>query len=294
MRARIVLTALIAVLAAASNALAAFPGKNGTIAFRKVTAGFEDIWIISPSGGKERDVTRTRRIRETEPSFAPNGRAIAFVWSDGSGRHGGIGVVDSDGTRLRHLTSGVNPDDFYDFPHWTADGRSIAYLRSHNDANGEPVDATWSIPANGGPQGQITPDYTHAAVTSPIGSQLAYLEFNPLGNDFLKLTDENGANPVTVGGPPMVTDFSPDGQRFVYAHESKIFTKPVNGEGSPTLVANEGANDLDPVFSPDGRFVLWSNEATHDLWIARSNGRGARNFTHQAGFEKTPSWGRAP
>jgi Tol biopolymer transport system component len=191
------------------------------------------------------------------------------------------------------LTSGINPNDFYGFPHWTADGQRIVYLRSHNDANGEPVNATWSIPANGGPQQQITPDQTHDAITSPIGRQLAYLEFNPLGNDFLELTDPNGANPVVVGSQPKVTDFSPDGQRFVYSYKSQIFAKPVDGTGSPMLIADKGENDLDPVFSPDGRFVVWSNLGTHDLWIANANGGGARNLTHQPGFEKTPSWGRA-
>lgn len=297
MRARIVLTALVAALAAAPAAHAAFPGKNGLIAFQKSKNGRSDIWVIGAKGGKERDLTKTPAIFETAPSFSPNGRTIAFYWlsseSTRAGQKNGIGIVNSDGTRLRTLTSGNMASDFYERPAWTADGKNIVYTRSHNDANGEPVNATWTVSAHGGAQRQITPDHTLDAITSPIGRQLVYLEFNPAGDDFLKLTDASGANPVTIGGPPNMTDFSPDGQRLVYDHESKILVRSISPGATPTQVADEGANDLDPAFSPDGRFLVWSNEGTHDLWVANSNGGGARNLTHQPGFEKDPSWGRA-
>jgi Tol biopolymer transport system component len=295
-RASLISAALVAAVVMAPPAFAAFPGKNGQIAFYKSKNGRSDIWVMRPKGGKPRDVTNTAAIFETAPSFSPNGRRIAFYWlsseSTRQGQMNGIGVVNANGSGMRDLTSGPQASDFYSSPHWSADGKRIVYTRGHNDANGEPVNAGWSIPAGGGAQQQITADDVHDVITSPIGRQLAYLAFNPQGNDFLQVTDSNGANPVTVGGPPHVTDFSPDGQRVVYSYKSKIFSKLANGTGAPMLIADKGANDLDPVYSPDGRFVLWSNEGSHDLWIARASGGGARNVSHRAGFEKQPSWGR--
>lgn len=90
-----------------------------------------------------------------------------------------------------------------------------------------------------------------------------------------------------------ISDWSPDGKRFVFQGPGlAIWTMPVSG-GAPTKIADAPARDEDPAFSPDGRFVIWSNEATHDLWIANANGGAARNLTQQPGFEKDPSWGRA-
>jgi TolB protein len=297
-RARILLGAVfLAALASAPSAQAAFPGKNGLIAFYKSKHGRTDIWVTSARGGKQRNVTNTPSTFEFAPSFSPDGRRIAFYWLSSettrAGQMNGIGVVNADGTHLRHLTSGSQQNDFYGAPHWTADGKSVVYTRGLGDANGEPVNAGWSIPAAGGSQHQITADNTHDVITSPIGHQLAFMAFNPLGDDFLQVTDANGANPVTVGGPPAPTDFSPDGKLLAYSLKSKIYVKPADGTGTPTLIGDGGANDLNPAFSPDGRFVIWSNEGTHDLWIASASGGGARDFTHQPGFEKQPSWGKA-
>jgi Tol biopolymer transport system component len=293
-RARIVLTAAIAALAAAPNALAAFPGKNGLIAYTQIKHFSPDIWVVGPKGGKGRDITRTRRVREVSPSFSPNGRTIAFYWTNQSGIKQGIGTVGSNGKGLRHLTTGNGTSDFYGAPSWSADGKSILYTRGHNDANGEPVFEIWSIPAGGGAQRRLIGDgQPRLSVTSPIGPQLAYLTVDPLGQgeDVLQTSDYNGANAVRVGGQAPVSDWSPDGKRFVYIAHLAVTTRAADGSGSPLQIAKGPRRDEDPSYSPDGRFVIWSNEATHDLWIANAGGGGAHVFTHQPGFAKEPSWG---
>jgi len=296
-RALLVLTAVIAAaLAAATPASGAFPGKNGLIAFVQVKHFSPDIWVVGPKGGKGKDLTRTRRFTELSPSFSPDGRMIAFLWFSRSGIQQGIGIVGANGKGLRHLTTGNATSDFYEHPSWSADGKRILYTRGHNDSSGEPVWEIWSIPAHGGAQQRLLSDGSpRLSVTSPIGSQLAYLVVDPLGQgeDVLETSDFSGANVVKVGGQAPVSDWSPDGKRFVYIAHLAVTSRAADGGGAPTLVARGPMRDEDPSYSPDGRFVIWSNEATHDLWIANAGGGGAHIFTHQPGFAKEPSWGPA-
>src|ERR1700755_1131715 len=97
---------LAGVMVAAPAAEAAFPGRDGLIAFAQVKNFSSDIWVVGPKGRKGPDITRTRTFHESAPSFAPNGRTIAFYWTNRGGTTQGIGVVGSNGRGLRHLASG--------------------------------------------------------------------------------------------------------------------------------------------------------------------------------------------
>lgn len=302
MRARVVLTAAIATaLAAAQPALAAFPGKNGLIAFQKIKAPSSEIYVMGPNGGRERDVTKTPRVGEGAPSFSPNGRTIAFLWAAfGTIGHqnGGIGIVNSDGTGLRHLTSAnVNSDPYFP-PTWSADGKRIIYEREHPVVGSLAPVQIWWISAKGGAQHQITSGNDLEVLGSPIGSELAFVHSDPNGDPNapaqLEVTNAAGTNPRVIGEPVRISDWSPDGRRFAFEGPGlAIWTLQLNG-GARTKIADAPKRDEDPAFSPDGRFVIWTNEGTHDIWIAKSDGSGgARNLSHQPGFEKDPTWGVA-
>jgi Tol biopolymer transport system component len=290
---------LLAALAAAPAANAAFPGKNGLIAFQKVKKTSSEIYVMGPKGGKERDVTNTPRVVETAPAFSPNGRTIAFVWAAfGTSGHqnGGIGVVNSNGKGLKHLTiSNIDTDPVFG-PTWSADGKSILYEREQPVVGSLAPVTIWSISPTGGAPHQVTAGSDLFVLASPLGKQLAFVHAEPNGDPNadrqLEVTNLSGGNPTVLGAGVPISDWSPDGKRLVYSGPGNaIWTLPVSG-GAPTKIADEPTQDQDPAFSPDGRFVIWTNEATHDIWIAKSDGSGARNLTHQPGFEKDPTWGR--
>jgi Tol biopolymer transport system component len=60
------------------------------------------------------------------------------------------------------------------------------------------------------------------------------------------------------------------------------------------LVAPSSRQDYSPVYSPDGRQILFvsSRSGTIELWIVNADGSGARQITHLNGdgFAITPSW----
>lgn len=305
MRARTVTTLLAAgILAtiAAPAAHAAFPGKNGLIAFQKSKGPNEEIYVIGPNGGKERDVTNTRKFGESSPSFSPNGRTIAFLWfgpGSPTEQKGGIGIINSDGSGMKHLTAGNIVKAPIFSPTWSADGKAIYYVRDIPVPGQQYIPGTiWSISAGGGTQHQVTTGSDGDVLASPLGGELAFIhtEVSEDSTTQFVITDLAGANPRTViaDHPSLISDWSPDAKRFVYQGRGRaVWTLPVDG-GPPTEIANGPKQDEDPAFSPDGRFVVWSNEGTHDLWIGNSNGGGAHVLAHHPGFAKDPTWGRAP
>lgn len=295
MRARIVLTAAVALAVLAPAAHAAFPGKNGLIAFEKAKKGLNDIWVMSPSGGRPRDVTRTKHVAESFASFAPNGRTLAFIWFSVAipgQQKNGIAIVNSDGRGYRRLTSEPEDNVTYNNPRFTADGKTIVYWKSRPSTTG--LDSTvWAMPAKGGAERQLTRGPDCCELLSPDGRHLAYVHMDENAPEpAFMIADPNGANPAQVS-THFPSDWAPDGSRFVLEGPGNdVFTFNADGSNFAKLVGRP-THDETPVFSPDGRFVVWSNEGTHDLWIARSDGGGARNLSHTPGFEKNPSWGKA-
>jgi Tol biopolymer transport system component len=114
----------------AAPALAAFPGKNGRIAF----ARDGDIWTVRPDGTGERRLTRSPAY-EDGPAWSADGRWIAFV------RHGpydpNVEPVNvlfrmrADGTQLRPIASGT----YLQSPTWAPNGRRIAYTVETEDGD---------------------------------------------------------------------------------------------------------------------------------------------------------------
>lgn len=92
---------------------------DGTqIAFASARNGEQEIFIMNADGTEPRQITASPGMKDFA-SWSPDRMHIAFV-------HGGITVMDVDGTNLRQLT---NPGlfAFDSHPTWSPDGQYIAY-----------------------------------------------------------------------------------------------------------------------------------------------------------------------
>jgi Tol biopolymer transport system component/DNA-binding winged helix-turn-helix (wHTH) protein len=162
---------------------------------------------------------------ESQPSFSPDGKQVAFVWAGPDNTNVDIYVKIAGAENALRLTTRSGLDMG---PAWSPDGKQIAFLRGSF--------TPWN-PANGAPDAAVY-------VTSPLG-----------GPD-RKLADIPGA-----GVYPLA--WSPDGKWLAFARaagtSAGVYFLPVEG-GEPKQVTHPVApvTDGSPTISPDGRRLAYS------------------------------------
>jgi imidazolonepropionase-like amidohydrolase/Tol biopolymer transport system component len=99
-------------------------------------------------------------------------------------------------------------------------------------------------------------------------------------------TDEATWVNVTVG---------PDGRTLLFDVLGDIYSMPITGTGTGTAtrVTSGSAYDMQPRFSPDGRWVAYITDAGggHNVWLMRPDGSDARQLTRETQrLVNSPAW----
>ena len=271
---------------------AAFPGRNGRIAF-------EDGGAIVVARADGRGARRLTAGGDDEtPAWSPGGTRIAFarVEEELTSSSGSIAVVRPNGRGLRIITNVAGESDVVDVaPSWSPGGRLIAFGRSAGAAQSD----IWVVSPTGTRLRALT---THAAddsdpAWSPDGRRIAF-ESDRDGNNevYVMRADGSGARRLTANaasdGDPA---WSPDGRRIVFesnrAGNDDIFVMNRNGSRVRRLTRT-ASDDSDPAWSPDGRRILFeSDRAGGDaIYSMTTRGRGVRRVTRGGGSD--PDWER--
>jgi len=207
---------------------------------------------------------RTTLLRETpanwtDLSFAPDGRRLAFDISDG--QQVDVWVYDWARDALSRLT--FDPSDDYK-PVWTPDGQRIAFS-SARDGQTLP-NLYWQRVDGAGDVQRLTegPNFQVAASWRPGGRFLAYVEYNQQTNADVLILPLDGDN--ASGWRP----------------------------GQPTSFLNGPSVELEPMFSPDGRWLAYaSNESGQfEVYVRPFPGPGGR-WQISRGGGSFPTWSRA-
>ena len=201
-------------------------------------------------------------LRETpggyfDPAFSPDGKRLALEISDGKRRD--IWVYEWERDALTRLTFAGEVNQF---PAWTPDGQRIAY--SSVEKGG--VYNLWWIRADGAGDAQRlaeskSPQF--AGSWRPDGKVLAFHQNNPgTGNDIMTLSIEG---------------------------DEKAGWKP----GEPKPFVNSAFSELDPAFSPDGRWLAYvSNESgSAEVYVRPFPGPGGK-WQISSGGGLYPKWFR--
>ncbi len=85
-----------------------------------------DIFTVPAKHGETRDITRTTGVREQDPAWSPDGKAVAYV-TDASGESE-IAIRPAAGGKETLLTS--TDDRSYFGPEWSPDGKWLAFSDS--------------------------------------------------------------------------------------------------------------------------------------------------------------------
>jgi TolB protein len=298
--------------AAASPARTVFPatpvGTAEAIPFGKIAFSARrdengEVYLLTPEG--ERNVSNGP-TEDGESSLSPDGEKIAFASDrDGTSR---IYVVNVDGTGLIKLTNASAGDLS---PRWSPDGKQIAFSRTGSlyimDSDGSNVrQVTEAEPEASAPPckagaflGSWSPDgkrltFYAASATRSLG------QICTIGSDGSDLT-------VVASEPPayhVEPSWSPDGEWIVYRFidegpssapeddNHEIYLVKPDGT-SRTNLTNNPATDIEPSWSPDGQWIVFSSSRSggFDLYIMRPDGSDLKRLTTDPFKDSDPSWG---
>jgi hypothetical protein len=270
-RAAVLLAGAALAVVLAAPRLAAAPDAQAAVE-RIVFAAGGDLWLVPPTGGTSKRLTRTR-ARDSEPALSPDGSRLAFV------RDGRLVVARADGSGASRV-AGVGAGAIS--PSWSPDGR-LAYEQDGRLAVVEP---------GGAPRRLDLPGTAGDPAWSPDGARIAFSAADGSGNvDVHVLTVANG-QALRVTDHPAADDapaWSPDGSRlaFVSARDGNPEVYVVgSGGGEPTRVTTTPAAEASPDWSPDGTRLVFERDGR--LVIAALDGSSTRSL----GPGQAPDWGR--
>jgi TolB protein len=290
---------LLAALLPVAFAGAAFPGRNGAIAFARSSSARSpsDIWIQTPSG-KQRRLTASSGVEETSPAFSPNGRLIAYIRREAGDAD--IWLMKSDGTDKRAVVDS-GADDLQ--PSFFPGGQSLVFTIFDGE-RGWTVD---SVRIDGsGMRPQVFDG--SSPVISPNGRWLAYSRVGNGGGIGLRDLRTRKISRLTSGSAQEL-DFSPDGRRLVFTGQRRcgggdrhlrfaLLSVGLAGGHASFLRRSCKREFISPAWSPDGRKIVFTRKLSKrgqlHFQLAMMSASGARISgapSHRAGTEEIfPSW----
>jgi Tol biopolymer transport system component len=247
---------LAAAVASPLPAQAAYPGRDGKIAYVLESGTRHDIWTINADGTGNRRLTFDGR--SWHPRWSPDGRLIAFE------RSRDIYVMTATGRLVRRVTRTGRAHQ----PTWSPSGRRLAFVNVLPNGRGD----IYTVAATGGAITRLTRD---AATTcgndrptwSPLGTLIVYHQRTGVSCDHSRillvtvstrverLVTEDGA--LTPSDWVANPDVAADGRHLVFMAYCET--------SDPSSC---GGNSLNPVVSDlqglNRRFLAFSSGAEGD------------------------------
>ena len=222
---------------------------------------------------------------EQYPAWSPNGDELAFSREESGIRN--IFVKDVSTGEERQITE-TRFDDIQ--PVWSPDGKTLLFVRNRQpDVRFEPGDVfglfadgdVWSVEVESRKAAKLVnnafnPDY------SADGKRIA-VDASWAGPRRIWAVDRLGHNPqqlssdTSEGISHVRPRWSPDGVRIVFQNieRTKFDVKVVDlASGKHTWVTNDAVQDLNPVWSPSGRFIYFSSYRGGGINIWRASMQG--------------------
>ena len=301
-----VVTVTLTVLLAAAPAHAAFPGRNGRIAFAQDRGNGSEIFTMKPDGTGRRKLTHDPGA--WFPSWSPDGTQIVFQVNVSGEICGSIELMNADGSDPVDLSSaGPRLTKLCaEGPSFTPDGRRIVF---EGGARSLP-DTIWSINLKGKDLRKVLRPHAVDRLVpgdktfksprmSPDGRTLLFEVAHFLGGE----RNEKGLFTISMNGHHLQQivpftydvsirggDWGPRGHRIVFSDNAgytgqAVFTEPQNvwtvrpdGTGLRQLThyhtvppdMGTGAGS----FSPDGRWITFkhTSDGRNTLWKLRPDG----------------------
>ncbi|HVM36036.1 MAG TPA: hypothetical protein VM784_11920 [Actinomycetota bacterium] len=288
---RVLIATIAAALVSGPAAHAAFPGRNGLIAYSAQVGGSLDIFVSAADGSHALNVTKTRGVDEFSPAFAPDGKTIVYAFA-ARNKNSDLALITAAGTNKRRLTD--TPDVAEASPAFSPGGEVIAYVAQ--DAAGS--SDVWSVsPGSSSEATQLTTGgraVPFGLSWNPDGSTIAFPRLRiglGYGIDLYQVPAAGGdAAPlveVETGTEAREPDFSPDGSRVAYLLRTGVsrrsaYVAPVAGGEPQEVEARPGHEHLSVAWAPSGRRIL--------VYDKTSRGGALATYAATGGDRKLMRW----
>jgi len=253
--------------------------------------------FVVPTGGGAPRAFPSPSVAATEARWSPDGKHIAYVAS------GQLWIADAGGANPRqitHLNGGATG------PIWSPSGDRIAFTSA--------VYPECSTDACNAAKEKAASDNK---VKAHIADQLMYRHWNAWDEGsrshlFVTLVDAGTPKDLIPGarydvppGPFGGSEgyaWSPDGRELAYTAKDQgrndatttdvnVYTISASGETPVVITAGNTGGDQNPVYSPDGRFIVYASQARagfeSDRWRLMAYDR-----TGKTSRELLPTWDR--
>jgi TolB protein len=298
--------AIAATLAVAGVAPAAFPGRNGKIAFRGAPrAAKNSIYTIRPDGTHRKRLTpvpTTETNQAYDPAFSANAKKIVYERV--------VGTIDNPNYEIykmrangSHKVRVTNTETNEFDPAFSPNGHRIVFTRRLPGPGYE----IFTIRADGSHERRLTDDHASDAEPSfsPSGARIV---FNRNFDLAIMRADGSHQHRITrrsslESGP----DFSPSGRWIVFNRSTnrgssyQIYEIRTNGTHLRRLTTPKfGVDDGNPVFSPNGKKIAFQSDGRHGIggpriYVMRRDGTHIRRLHTGKGLgAMAPSWGVRP
>jgi len=231
------------------------------------TEGVEEGGLFAVKAGHQNQLTEDPA--DTEPSFSPDGRTIAFA------RDGHIYTVRPDGSGERRLTNGSTLDSR---PQISPNGQIVVFER--RGAEGQPANL-YTVRVDGGPATDLTPGPEEAteARFAPDGKTIVFVRTTMVGgsrvNADLYSIRPSGSGLTRLTTTGRVDEFDPryfaGGIVFSRGNQSEgpagyadIYTMRKDGTKVKPLVEGVGSAYVEDV-SPQGHTLIFRRD--RGLWV---------------------------
>jgi Tol biopolymer transport system component len=292
-RAALILCALLP----AAPAGAAFPGRDGRVAFVQDS----NVYTMEPDGSGVRQLTSLPPGSAVSfVNWSPTGRQLVFDTAPPGGS-AQLWLMRADGSH-RHL---LRDDPGYDDldASFSPDGAHLIFSQCQLTC------ATYRIDADGSGLLALRPfdlavlDFQ--AVYSPDSTTIAFGHFSSdltAGEIDLMNADGSNAHPLT---PPELgaadPDWSPDGSKLVFTthccdpENAELWTIRADGTQPTQLTATNKLHDFQPSWSPAGDAIAFERHAPatarSGIYVMRPDGSGLRMIQRGG---RAPRWGPTP
>ena len=207
-----------------------------------------------------------------------------IVFSSGISCDFDIWCFDISSGRLQHLTSG---DNLNDYPRFSPDGNSIAYISTQDDL----VPSIWIMNSDGSNKKRLTSNiYCQSPSWSPDGTHLIFSgnvgDKNEVDVSIIALDGSLSSTLFTYGGMEQSPSYSPDGKKVIFSAPAKDDGKTIASRDTEVceydltvrkfrVIASHPAKDYSPSISPDGSRIAFvshrNNKSASDYEVAFNN-----------------------